>query len=233
MPGLTKYPARTLVFFFTLLFMVSCSTVKPPVHQQAQDLTKAVPAETLSEQTGNNTQLHILEGKISLLEERVEALEARISSNHTASLPEKPVAVAKTNTETGHSPASSQTPDPVTLYNQGRQRLLAHEVSQAASSFSIFLKNYPDHDLADNALYWLGECSYTTGNYEESIESFKRVVQNYPKGQKVPDALLKIGYAYISIDDVHQATLYLKRVITQYPFSPAAEKAQTKLSQIQ
>jgi TolA-binding protein len=37
----------------------------------------------------------------------------------------------------------------------------------------------------------------------------------------------------MAIDDVSQADHYFKQVITRYPFSPAADKAQQKLSQTQ
>lgn len=130
-------------------------------------------------------------------------------------------------------PAPTGDLDPAKLYEKGRALLLERNISMAQTLFSDFVKKFPEHELADNALYWLGECSYIKGDYDTAANIFKRLVQTYPKGQKVPDALLKTGYSYMSIDDVSQANHYFKQVITRYPFSPAADKAQQKLSQTQ
>ena len=50
---------------------------------------------------------------------------------------------------------------------------------------------HPDHSLADNAMYWLGECHYSSGQYAKAVTVFKKLVKAYPKAEKVPDALLK------------------------------------------
>ena len=238
MPGSATYTARVVVFFFTLSLLASCSLGKPSVDRQAQSQTASVPAQTSESQS---TRISVLEEKMARLEEKVVVLETEqnsdIAAGHRQSQqtqqalpPEKKDTAENQSQPTG---ASINTSNPAVLYQKARQLLLAEKVPEAAAAFSDFVRSFPTHDLANNALYWLGECSYTTGNYEKSVEIFKQVVQSYPKGKKVPDALLKTGYAYISIDDTDRAVYYLKRVITQYPFSPAAEKAQQKLSQIQ
>jgi len=171
------------------------------------------PSEDLPD-TASEQTIEQLENKISKLEDKVSSLEGQVAS-------QKKVVY------------TMEYSDPAQLYQKARNLLLENEVDNAADLFATFAKQHPEHSLADNALYWLGECHYTKGRYDKAIEVFKALVQSYPKAEKVPDALLKTGYAYLSIDDVNRASHFLKLVIKKYPFTPAAEKAQKKLSTFQ
>ena len=155
-----------------------------------------------------------LEQKISRLEKRVRDLEQLNA--------DKKITVLKL-----------EYIDPVQLYQKARTVLLEGNAVTAAQLFKSFAERHPDHSLADNALYWLGECHYSLGQYGVAAEEFKTLVKTYPKAEKVPDALLKIGYSYLSMDDRDQADHYLKLVLKKYPFSLAAEKAQVKLKSLE
>src|SRR2546421_277637 len=76
----------------------------------------------------------------------------------------------------------------------------------AITGFRDFLRRFPDHKLADNAQYWIGESylalahSYAnagqqddkaTQALEEAVREFRRVITNYPRGDKVPTAIYK------------------------------------------
>ena len=123
--------------------------------------------------------------------------------------------------------------EPVILYKEGRSALLEEKYDTAIKIFTKFLEEYPHNDLADNALYWIGECHYAVADFEQAISTFKDVVHKYPRGMKVPDALLKTAYSYLSLNDTNRAKHYLKLVVEKYPFSEASEKAQLKLKTFQ
>lgn len=246
MPAYRQHISKIALFFLILLLTAACGslkTYKMPAGQ-AQNTDVAVP-DTTSVQIDTSLDQDIrtrhLEEKIARLENRVTLLEKKFSSQtKTPPPPPKPapkkpaLPAASPKPVRQVSPVKTGNLDPVKLYQKGRDLLLRdRNISTAQALFSDFVKKFPDHELADNALYWFGECSYTTGDYEEAAKIFKTLVLTYPKGQKVPDALLKTGYAYMSMDNVSQANHYFKQVITRYPFSPAADKAQKKLSQTQ
>ncbi|WDP88598.1 MAG: tol-pal system protein YbgF [Desulfobacter sp.] len=161
-----------------------------------------------------SAQIESLEQKIDLLEDKIHILESQLAG-------QKKVVY------------TIEYSDPAQLYKKARTLLLAKEYNNAADLFTTFAQKHPDHSLADNAVYWLGECRYTTGQYKEAVTVFKSLVKSYPKAEKVPDALLKTGYAYLSLDDINRASHYLTLVIKKHPFSPAAEKAQIKLKEFQ
>jgi len=155
-----------------------------------------------------------LEDKILLLEKKISTLELQLASR-------KPVIYQISYTE------------PSQLYKKARNLLLKGDTTNAAQLFETFVAQHPGHSLADNAMYWLGECHYSSGRYTKAVIVFKNLVKSYPKAEKVPDALLKTGYSYLSMDDINRAHHYLKLVLTRYPFSPAAEKAQEKLKEFE
>ena len=243
MPASKENISRIAMLFLILFLTASCGSIKKYklTADRTQNTNVTVPVGTsvptkapIDTSLDQDIRTRRLEEKITRMENRINMLEKNAFSQ-TKPLPNPkqtyPAHPAKPNPPV-HPPVTGDL-DPVKLYNQGRTLLLERNISKARTLFSDFGKKFPDHELADNALYWLGECSYTTGDYEKAAEIFKDLIQTYPKGQKVPAALLKTGYAYMSMDDVSQANHYLKQVITRYPFSPAADKAQQKLSQTQ
>ncbi len=119
-----------------------------------------------------------------------------------------------------------------TLYRKALAAYQENKYSEALPLFMRMAQQHPTHDLADNALYWAGECHYAEKRFQESIQIFKNVVLKYPDGSKVPDALLKTGYAYLSVNDKANARIFLKEVIKSYPFSKAGGKAEQMLKKI-
>lgn len=119
------------------------------------------------------------------------------------------------------------------IYNQGFAALKENNYTKAVSLFKTVVSQFPDHNLADNAIYWTGEIHYTQHNYEEAIRTFNRLIETYPEGGKVPDALLKIGYSYHSLGDKENAVKYLKKVVVEYPFTVPGSKAEAMLNRIE
>ena len=96
---------------------------------------------------------------------------------------------------------------------------------EAQKKLEKFVERYPTHQLADNAVYWLGECLYAQKLYMEALQAFQKVIRDYPDGNKVPDAMLKTGLCYQNLGEGAQARKVLVEVTEFYPGSPAARIA--------
>ncbi|MFH1091347.1 MAG: tol-pal system protein YbgF [Pseudomonadota bacterium] len=114
-----------------------------------------------------------------------------------------------------------------TLYAQARALFIKQDYSKAAELFSRIASGAPRHELAPNALYWLGECHYSRGDYQKAVTEFEKVVQGYPRSPKAPDAMLKIAYSYSSLKQGPTAMIHLKNLLQQYPGSQAARMVRT------
>jgi tol-pal system protein YbgF len=143
--------------------------------------------------------------------------------------PPKPKAVAEKPAAPGPAKPS---PKAEALYKEALSLYRKGDFKAALERFSTFAARYPNENLADNALYWAGECRYSLKDFGKAVHIFRSILKRYPSGNKVPDALLKIGFSYSALGDKQNAKAYLKKLITNYPFHPAAAKAEEKLKQL-
>lgn len=223
-----KNPLYFCVFLLTAcVLFVSCgvgNSVEPPAGNKENNL--------LTPEKINLEKISRLESKLSVAGQDQKNLKKEINDKTVTikklqdtivTLEEKISVLEKKNSSDSDLP-------PSVLYKKARNLFIEDSYTTAASLFAQFEKKYPEHDLADNAAYWLGECYYSMAEHEKAVIVFKRLTTQYPKSEKVPDALLKTGYSYLSLDDANRAHHYLKQVLKKYPFSPAAEKAQEKLN---
>jgi len=132
---------------------------------------------------------------------------------------------AKKTAKTQPAPPPSNGKHVQKRYRQAHRMLKSGDVDEARRRFTDFVSEFPAHELADNAQYWVGECHYSQREYETAVRSFRRVLETYPTGNKVPDALLKIGLAYLSLGDRPSAREVLAKVVELFPESNAARIA--------
>ncbi len=118
------------------------------------------------------------------------------------------------------------------LYDQALSAYKDKDYKKGITLFQAFGQCFPEHSLADNALYWMGECFYAQGDFSGAVFLFKKMLKTYPRSNKTPDALLKIGYAYLILKNPVDAKQFLTRLTLEYPKSPARAKADVKLKRI-
>ncbi len=136
------------------------------------------------------------------------------------------------------TPAPSSPNDPhhasgangsVAAYQAALVHLRAGRHDEAVASLRAFVAAHPQHDLADNAQYWLGECFYDRKDYSTALREFRRVVDQFPAGNKVPDALLKLGLSYLAIGSERPGREALADIVKKFPEHPAAALAKARL----
>ena len=106
------------------------------------------------------------------------------------------------------------------MYQQALDHLRGGRHDEAVASFRGFVKQHPQHDLADNAQYWLGECFYDRKDYSTALREFRRVAEKFPQGNKVPDALLKVAFSYLALGSARPARETLAGDRPQLPAPP-------------
>ncbi len=118
------------------------------------------------------------------------------------------------------------------LYRSAMEAYNQERYQEAATRFRDFVSRFPAHHFADNAQYWIGECHYSLGQYERSIDEFCAILQQHENEDKVPDALLKIGLAYLNLDAPERARPYLLQLIEKYPSTEPAGKARREVERL-
>lgn len=106
------------------------------------------------------------------------------------------------------------------------------QYAEAAKAFTVFLRKYPNDELAPNAQYWLGEAYYVTQKNADALKAFEAVVNNFPRSTKVPDALFKIGKLQEARGKRTAARASYEKVVAEFPNSAAAGLARDRLGKI-
>ena len=129
-------------------------------------------------------------------------------------------------------PIQKKIQDDRAAYHEAFTLLRAKNYGGAASSFSEFLRTYPDSSLAGNSQYWLGECYYGQRRFQEAIDEYERVFRFFPSSNKVPASLLKIGYAHLELKHHSIARSVFQQLVRSHPQSSEAIKAHGRLREV-
>ena len=184
---------------------------------------------------GNRSQYLDLDGRLNRLEGSGPAAPRAPAA--TASAPVIDAAAVTTDSSAptvyGDASAVAKGADERGAYNAAFDTLKAGRYADSARGFQEFLQAYPNGSYAPNALYWLGESYYVTGNYPLAQQQFQTLLQRYPTHDKTPGAMLKVGLAQYSLKQLDAAERTLNAVVQQYPGSDAARTAEDRLRAIQ
>lgn len=122
--------------------------------------------------------------------------------------------------------------DPEELYQSARADFGRSSYDLAESGFQQFLESFPNSDLADNAMYWVGECRYARAEHERAIEAFDAVLTRWPTADKTPDAAYKKGLGLLELNRTAEGIVQLQKVKDSWPDSPAGRLARGKLQSL-
>jgi tol-pal system protein YbgF len=136
--------------------------------------------------------------------------------------------------ETALSSAQASLPaaGPEAEYQAAFNLLKDGKYDEAAAALREFLARNRQHELASNAMYWLGEAHYVRRDYPAALAAFEGVLKDYPGARKSPDALLKTGYCQYELQRYGPARTALTRLVQEYPDSPAAAEAKVRLERM-
>ncbi len=110
---------------------------------------------------------------------------------------------------------------PSERYGYARGLLVKNRFDQAERALRAFLDAHPDHQLAANAQYWLGETYYVRRDYHTAAQVFMESYQKYKDGPKAPDSLLKLGMALANEDRQREACITFAELDKAFPGAPA------------
>jgi tol-pal system protein YbgF len=168
------------------------------------------------------------EEKIKELEDRLKAPEPRasgpgpkpIESDKSASTKETFAELKGISTGMGD------------LYRDAYETFYKGDLEGSRRKFEVFLKQYPNTELSDNAQFWIGETYYLKKDYERAILEYEKAIVKYPEGDKIPAAIFKQALAFLELGDKTNARNLLRRVIEKYPRSDQADVAKKKLETV-
>ncbi|MDF1730615.1 MAG: tol-pal system protein YbgF [Minwuia sp.] len=147
-------------------------------------------------------------------------VETAPSGNQLAAAP------AAITPPTGGKPINQALPDgePRDQYIHAFSLLQAKRFAESEQAFKAFLELHPEHELAGNAQYWLGESHYVRQDYEAAASAFLTGYQKYRTSTKAPDNLLKLGITLVVLDQKQDACAVFNELSDRYPTASSSIK---------
>ena len=110
------------------------------------------------------------------------------------------------------------------LYHDAFKLLQDGDYAGAERSFKTFVQRNPQHVLAGNAQYWLGETYYARRDYQNAMVAFAEGYKVYKASPKGPDNLLKLGITLAVLKKKQEACAVFARFNQDYPRATDLQK---------
>jgi len=122
-------------------------------------------------------------------------------------------------------------PGPGQMYEMSLQQYRRGSLSTARLGFQEFLRAYPQHERAPDALFYVGE-TFARDDPDSAVAVYESVARRFPRSVRAPSALYKLGLMAEQRGDRAAARGYFSRVIAGYPRSDEAALARDKLQRL-
>jgi tol-pal system protein YbgF len=216
-----------------LVLLAGCASTddadRPPSLVPPADTTIAASSDArVAEMQTSMTEL--LE-RIDVLNARIAKLEAGVPAGPAPA----PAPVSRVAPAPLPIPAQPSVIHAANLADDYRNALMLFGKNRYADARAAFQRVFdadPSGELADNALYWMGETYFAAGDYSSAMKLYDRVTKEYGESNKAPDALFKTGLAHEKSGDLAMARRSFDDVIKRYPYSTPAASAKLELKRI-
>jgi tol-pal system protein YbgF len=227
-----------------LLFAAACASTPadPPVTLPPAPANDPRVGELQTAMTELLERIDVLNDRIARLEEGQAARAVPAStpppaqSAPAASAPTSTLGPTRASAPLLVQPASPSNPlASAKLADDYRKAIMAYgrgAYSEARQAFQNVFDTEPAGDLADNALFWIGETYFATRDYNNAMRYYARVTTEFADQNKAPDALYKTALAQEKTSDLALARKTLQQVIDRYPYSTSASMARQELQRI-
>lgn len=206
------------------------SSLQQQVSEQMESLLRSeadmqVKLQELSRQIDQlQANLEDTNYRLSQLSQQIAATNQELKTFRPAPAPVEPGA------EDGAAAPFSG--DPRQLYQTAYNDYLRGSYEIAVRGFEQYLDAFPETDLADNAVYWIGESYYRQGRFRDAIAQFDEVLDRYPRSDKAASAILKKGYSHLQLGENAPGVVQLQRVVREHPNSDEADLARQRLREL-
>jgi tol-pal system protein YbgF len=119
--------------------------------------------------------------------------------------------------------------DPQELFNTSLAALRRGSQTTARAGFTEFLRLFPQHPLASDAQFHVGESFADANDPERALQAYARVIEQYPNAAKAPTALYRAGLLEVQRGNRAQARTLFNQVVRAYPRSTEAVSAREQL----
>jgi len=184
-------------------------------------------ASATPEQNLSNIQLAPTKIVDSTLNPNIAALSTEVgSANKAISATDIINVEKKTNQNRDDSIKIEQ------AYKTAFEAMKEKQYKQAVDIFKNILEQYPKHEKAPIAQYYLGNCYYLMKSYKLSTIELAKFIKLNPNHPKVPDAYLAIASAQMADNQIEKAKYTLDYITKRFQGLEVAQSAKERLDKL-
>ena len=173
-----------------------------------------------------------LQQKLNTLEAENKSTEAEKNKlQNIVNTQEKSISNLNSATADKTTPVSWKGRSFADRYQEALQTYRSRHFMDAIQKFENLLDSGSYNSLSDNCQYWIGECYYGLGKYEEAALSFEKVF-SFSNSNKDDDAQLKLGLCQLRLNNKAKAKEEFQKLVDNYPTSEYVSVAQRFIAQI-
>jgi outer membrane protein assembly factor BamD (BamD/ComL family) len=198
---------KIIILSLVLILMSACAVKRSDYKNLEQRVALLEEKQLLFDESAQNSDIH----SIHLINQHIHALNTRLNQieGRGINISEQVVTTP---------PATNVPPDQLTqLYEQSLRQYHARDFSSAIRGFTSVAASAPQHDLAANSFYWIGECFYAMADYTAARENFQIVTDRYPTSSKFVDAQVKIAMTWLRQNNRAAARTILLAIKRDFP----------------
>jgi len=151
-----------------------------------------------------------LRGELAGFEERMNSLDSRLKALEDKTSQPPPKSAADT-------------------YSDAKTALTKNQYQDARIGFSTFVRNWPGHELADDAMYYWGEGHFKDGNFEKAIAVYQKTFEEYKDSAWADDAMFRAAQASEQLKWCTDALAYYSVLQQRHPQSDLKKKAAARV----
>ena len=163
-------------------------------------------------------------------QQRLQELREQINARAQQDAAREAEAAAPAGSDTASSSGSGATADE--LYTTSMASLRRGSLQTARAGFQEFLRTYPSHRQAPDALFYVGETYNEGKDVQNALQTYAQVVQRYPTSARAPTALYRAGTLEAARGNRTEARALFNRVVQSYTRSPEATLARDQLAKL-
>ena len=165
------------------------------------------------------------------LEQRNGILQSQpVAPAPVTSTPAKPGDAAAATTATAATAvATPPAPGPNQLYTMALDQLRRGSTSAARAGFTDFLAQYPQHERAGDAQYYVAETLERDGKLVDAEAAYLAVYTRFPRSEKSPTSMFKRAALLRGQGKPDRAREVLELLVKTYPRSDEADLARERL----
>ncbi len=182
-----------------------------------------------------DSKLALLNDKVDITRQHIDQLakeEAKAANEKVSVQPEIQTATIDDNIKGGtlvQAKTSDSDPeagflndDAIQSYRKSLLLFNSQKYSEALLAFSRFVEQYPDHPLAGNAQFFVGDSYFRQGEFQLAIQEFERGINQYGESPKITETLSELVKAEEGAKKHTEATKYRQLLTSLFPHSPSA-----------